>query len=307
MPGIIRRRPGSLRGDAQASPSGRGQTGPTGIDTGSDPFRRSHLRPGDGAALPFAAAFDADLQCRDLPLDPRSRSTVSKRAHGAQARRPARRAVRRRAKPRSPVRTCASVDDSRRVSPATSPGWRDFNHFENVADTERSAARAGFQDIDVSLVSSPVTFDTRRPVQRIRVRRLSAPSSRPAAGRSARPIHAARSPIRRVHDEPPLTLDYWRLNIRGPKGSRVTVPYQQRAAEHSVRRDVEVRRSIQISRARLSVFPDRARRLIWTIARGPELAWFALDAVLVRRLWRAGRVARASRGTRRLASTRFGR
>jgi len=43
----------------------------------------------------------------------------------------------------------------------------------------------------------------------------------------------------------------------------VTAAYQQRAAEHTARRDREVRQSITISRARLSVFLIAAAGLIW--------------------------------------------
>jgi hypothetical protein len=60
----------------------------------------------------------------------------------------------------------------------------------------------------------------------------------------------------------------------------VTVPYQQRAAEHQARRDVEVERSIKISRARLSVFLVAFAVLIWTLVRGRSASWFALDAGL---------------------------
>lgn len=60
----------------------------------------------------------------------------------------------------------------------------------------------------------------------------------------------------------------------------MTVPYQQRAAEHQARRDVEVERSIKISRARLSVFLVAFAVLIWTLVRGRSPSWFALDAGL---------------------------
>jgi hypothetical protein len=37
--------------------------------------------------------------------------------------------------------------------------WRDFNHFENVP-IPRSACPCRLQDIQVSLIVSPVTFDS---------------------------------------------------------------------------------------------------------------------------------------------------
>ena len=60
----------------------------------------------------------------------------------------------------------------------------------------------------------------------------------------------------------------------------MTVPYEQRAAEHQARRDVEVERSIKISRARLSIFLVAFAVLIWTLVRGRSPSWFALDAGL---------------------------
>ena len=94
--------------------------------------------------------------------------------------------------------------------------WRDFNHFENVPDTEDRLARAAFQEIDVSLEASPVIFE--RPEQfsefvsavcfRHHLDRLP-------AGDRDRFMH--RVTEQALHDEPPLTLDYWRLNIRARK------------------------------------------------------------------------------------------
>jgi hypothetical protein len=61
----------------------------------------------------------------------------------------------------------------------------------------------------------------------------------------------------------------------------VTVPYQSRAAEHGVRRDAELKRSLQISRARLLVFLIAAASVIWTIAHRGGTAWIAFDVLLV--------------------------
>ena len=60
----------------------------------------------------------------------------------------------------------------------------------------------------------------------------------------------------------------------------MTAAYQQRAAEHTARRDREVRQSITISRARLSVFLIAAAGLIWIVARTAGLAWFVVDVAL---------------------------
>jgi hypothetical protein len=60
----------------------------------------------------------------------------------------------------------------------------------------------------------------------------------------------------------------------------VTVPYQQRAAEHTACRDTEVRRSIAISRARLAVFLIATAGLIWIVARAPGAMWLVADVAL---------------------------
>jgi trans-aconitate 2-methyltransferase len=91
-------------------------------------------------------------------------------------------------------------------------GWKDFNHFENVADTERRLRQVGFVDIDVSLVRSPVSFDTAAAFKefvaavclRHHLERLSS---------TARDRFLTDITDQARDDDPPLTLDYWRLNI----------------------------------------------------------------------------------------------
>jgi hypothetical protein len=60
----------------------------------------------------------------------------------------------------------------------------------------------------------------------------------------------------------------------------VTQSYQQRADGHTAARAREVRRSIQISRARLTVFLLGIAGLIWTVARRGGYEWYAADAAL---------------------------
>ena len=50
----------------------------------------------------------------------------------------------------------------------------------------------------------------------------------------------------------------------------MTVSYDDRARQHAVRRDAEVRRSVHISRGRLVTFLAAAGCLIWTLARGAD-------------------------------------
>ena len=90
--------------------------------------------------------------------------------------------------------------------------WSEPCHFENVADTEARLKRAGFQTVDVSLVPAPVAFE--RPEAyaefvaavclRHQLDRLRVPDRDGFMGRLTDEATA---------DDPPLTLDYWRLNV----------------------------------------------------------------------------------------------
>src|SRR5262249_33926394 len=115
---------------------------------------------------------------------------------------------------------------------------------------------------------------------RVRGGRLSPPSSRQAAGRRPRRIHAASDrpgPRRRSTFHARLLA----TEHLGAKGDYVTVPYQERAVEHGARRNAELKRSLQISRARLTVFLITAGCVIWTFVRRGEAVWLTVDAVLV--------------------------
>jgi Flp pilus assembly protein TadB len=79
----------------------------------------------------------------------------------------------------------------------------------------------------------------------------------------------------------------------------VTVSYDDRARQHAVRRDAEVRRSVHISRGRLVTFLAAVGCLIWTLARGADpvrvtiaLALFVVFGALV--FWHARVEGRAA-------------
>ena len=94
--------------------------------------------------------------------------------------------------------------------------WKDFNHFENVADTERRLHHAGFGDLDVSLVSAPVKFDTPDAFKEF----VAAVCLRHHLDRlppGARDGFVTQITDQARDDDPPLTLDYWRLNIAARK------------------------------------------------------------------------------------------
>jgi trans-aconitate 2-methyltransferase len=105
-------------------------------------------------------------------------------------------------------------------SPAYAPyftTWSSPNHFENVADTEQRLARAGFEHIDVSLVMSPVTFDSGEGFTEF----VAAVCLRHHLDRlpgENRDEFMHRITDQATADDPPLTLDYWRLNIAARKG-----------------------------------------------------------------------------------------
>jgi trans-aconitate 2-methyltransferase len=172
---------------------------------------------GDGAALPFARAFDAVFSAAVFHWIP-DHDQLFRSVYDAL--KPAGRLV-------AQCGGAGNLDRlygrARRLMGSVLyrdhfTGWRDYNHFENVRDTERRLDRAGFSDIDVSLVSSPVTFGsaesftefTSAVCLRHHLDRLPADARGPFLSEIA---------TQAAGDDPPLTLDYWRLNISARKSS----------------------------------------------------------------------------------------
>jgi trans-aconitate 2-methyltransferase len=94
--------------------------------------------------------------------------------------------------------------------------WSQPNHFENVRDTHARLERAGFTDIDVTLVPAPVRFDRREAYSEF----VAAVCLRHQLDRlpfEDRTPFMARITDQAEADDPPLTLDYWRLNITARK------------------------------------------------------------------------------------------
>jgi trans-aconitate 2-methyltransferase len=94
--------------------------------------------------------------------------------------------------------------------------WSEPHHFENVADTEKRLTGAGFDPIDVSLVFAPVPFDGPEAytefVAAVCLRhQLDCLPVEDREGFMGRVTEEA------IDDDPPLTLDYWRLNILARK------------------------------------------------------------------------------------------
>jgi trans-aconitate 2-methyltransferase len=172
---------------------------------------------GDGADLPFAGAFDAIFSAATFHWIPDHdrlfRSLYTALKPGGRV-----------------VAQCGGAGNlhrlygrARALMRSSEYGryfsdWRDFNHFENVPDTEGRLAGAGFDDIQVSLVPSPVTFE--RPEQfsefvaAVCLRHHL--DSMPAGDRDG---FMRRVTDQTLEDDPPLTLDYWRLNIWARKAA----------------------------------------------------------------------------------------
>ncbi|HVL69028.1 MAG TPA: methyltransferase domain-containing protein [Vicinamibacterales bacterium] len=95
-------------------------------------------------------------------------------------------------------------------------GWQEPWRYAGVDDTRRRLEEAGFVDIDVSLEPAPTTFDDapaysefvacvclRRQLDLVPAERHDAFMRRITEAAAA--------------DDPPLTLDYWRLNVDARK------------------------------------------------------------------------------------------
>jgi trans-aconitate 2-methyltransferase len=96
-------------------------------------------------------------------------------------------------------------------------GWHDPWHFAGVADTRKRLIAAGFRDANVSLEPAPTTLpDARAFGEFISCVCVRHHIDRLPAGE--RPRFIAELASAAAHDDPPFTLDYWRLNISGVRG-----------------------------------------------------------------------------------------
>jgi trans-aconitate methyltransferase len=194
----------------QEAASRRAQT--PGLDSHTGP---AYVR-GDGEALPFADVFDAVFSTATFHWIPDHdrlfRSLYTALRAGGRV-----------------IAQCGGAGNLDRLygrawalmrSPACAryfATWSSPNHFENIADTEQRLVRGGFKDIDVSLVMSPVTFERPEAFTEF----VAAVCLRHHLDRL--PVENRDDFMQRVTDDataddPPLTLDYWRLNISARKG-----------------------------------------------------------------------------------------
>lgn len=187
---------------------------------GQTPDGRLHTSPsyvlGDGAALPFAGAFDAAFSAATFHWIA-DHDRLFESIHGALK------------DGGRLVAQCGGAGNLQRLydrardlmgGPVYRPfydGWTDPWRFEGVAATERRLARAGFTGIDVALVPSPRRFDEAATFAefiacvclRHQLDRLPVPD---------RDVFVETLTEQAATDDPPFTLDYWRLNIRARKG-----------------------------------------------------------------------------------------
>ncbi len=187
-----------------------------GLDGGQTPSRRLFYVRGDGASQPFASAFDAVFSAAVFHWIPDHdqlfRSVYAALKPGGRL-----------------IAQCGGAHNldllyGRARALMQSDEYRDHfigstnsNHFENVADTERRLRDVGFDEIDVSLVSSPVSFVTPGAFKEF----VAAVCLRHHLDRlpvDTRDRFMNQVTEQALGDHPPLTLDYWRLNIAARKG-----------------------------------------------------------------------------------------
>ena len=169
----------------------------------------------DGAALPFVDAFDAVLSTATfhwiLDHDQLFASIYRALAPGGRL-----------------VAQCGGGANLSRLldrakalvaAPALSPsfdGWQGPWEFADVPTTVDRLGRAGFTAIDVSLEPSPVTFPDRDSFREF----VSCVCLRDHVIRmpeACRPAFLDTLSDQAATDDPPFTLDYWRLNIAATK------------------------------------------------------------------------------------------
>jgi trans-aconitate 2-methyltransferase len=92
--------------------------------------------------------------------------------------------------------------------------WTEPTYFADVESTRRRLAEAGFVDVEVSLEPAPTTFEGpeqfREFIANVCLRHQGARLPRPEWQSFLRDLTVAAAA-----DDPPFTLDYWRLNIAG--------------------------------------------------------------------------------------------
>jgi trans-aconitate 2-methyltransferase len=166
---------------------------------------------GDGAALPFVAAFDAVFSAATFHWIP---DHVRLFASVFAALRPGGRFIAQAGGAENLDRLYTRARHLMRSSRYAEHfvSWVEPCHFEKVADTEGRLLRAGFTDIHVSLAAAPVPFQAPHLYSEF----VAAVCLRHQLHRlpeNERDGFMEQLTDQAADDDPPLTLDYWRLNI----------------------------------------------------------------------------------------------
>lgn len=200
----------------QASTLAVERAGPHRIDdTGAGgPVRAGFVRA-DGAALPFVDAFDAVLSTATfhwiLDHDQLFASIYRALVPGGRL-----------------VAQCGGGANLGRLldrasvlvaAPALAPsfkGWTGPWEFADVPTTIGRLERAGFTAVDVFLEPAPATFDDRASFREF-VSCVCLKDHLTRIPESERPLFLDTLADAAAADDPPFTLDYWRLNLAGQK------------------------------------------------------------------------------------------
>lgn len=97
-------------------------------------------------------------------------------------------------------------------------GWQDPWHFAFPDETRAALGRAGLVSIDVWLESTPAAFRDAAAYSEF----ITCVCIRPHLARLPQDLHASfasQLTLAAASDDPPLTLDYWRLNINARRPS----------------------------------------------------------------------------------------
>jgi ubiquinone/menaquinone biosynthesis C-methylase UbiE len=176
---------------------------------------RVHLVRGDAAALPFAESFDAVFSAATLHWVPDHAAAFR---NIFRALRPGGRLVAQCGGGPNLARLLARTHDlmsSRRFARYFG-AWQDPWYFADEPSTVTELQRAGFDDIDVSLEPAPLTLrDAAAYADFIACVCIRHHVDRLPPRRRAEFVRALAAAAR--DDDPPYTLDYWRLNISARK------------------------------------------------------------------------------------------
>ena len=170
---------------------------------------------GDGAALPFVAAFDAVFSAATfhwIPDHDRLFASIY------EALKPGGRLVAQAGGGSNLEQLYGRARQLMRSREYTSffKSWTEPSHFENAHDTEERLARAGFEHFEASVSAAPVTFVQPGAYSEF-VAAVCLRHQLDCLPPSDREPFVERITEQALGDDPPLTLDYWRLNITARK------------------------------------------------------------------------------------------